>query len=226
MQDVTLRPALSSIEPFDDDSVGPAVHGFLHRPPGPPGRGLVLTHGAGSDCEATILRTLAVAFARAGFTVLRCDLPFRQARASGPPSPATAARDRDGLRRAVDALRPFVAGGISIGGHSYGGRQASMLIAVEPGLAEALLLLSYPLHPPQRPTQWRTEHFRALQTPTLFVHGSRDPFGSLAELNEVRALIPARTDLVPIEGAGHDLTRGEPDLPLSAIVAAFGRVRS
>jgi predicted alpha/beta-hydrolase family hydrolase len=225
MRDVMIRPVLSSIEPFDDASAGPAVHGFLHRPPGPPGRGLVLTHGAGSDCEAPVLLAVATAFASAGFTVLRCDLPFRQARAGGPPSPATAARDRDGLRRAVGALRPFVTGGISLGGHSYGGRQASMLAAEEPGLAEALLLLSYPLHPPRRPTQWRTGHFGALRTPTLFVHGSRDPFGSLAELNEARRLIPTRTELVGVDGAGHDLTRG-PDLPLAAVVEAFGRMRA
>lgn len=226
MPDVTRRPALSSIEPFDDDSVGPAVRGFLHRPPGAPGRGLVLTHGAGSDCDAPVLLAMAVAFARAGFTVLRCDLPFRQARPSGPPWPATAARDRDGLRRAVGALRPFVTGGISLGGHSYGGRQASMLAADEPGIVEALLLLSYPLHPPRRPTQWRTGHFAVLRTPTLFVHGSRDPFGSLAELNEARGLMAAHSDLVPVEGAGHDLTRGASDLPLAAIVQAFGHVRS
>src|SRR6185503_15510029 len=83
--DGAMRAALSSIEPFDDDSAGPAVHGFLHRPAGPPGRGLVLAHGAGSDCEAPLLVAVATAFARAGVTVLRCDLPFRQAYPAGPP---------------------------------------------------------------------------------------------------------------------------------------------
>src|SRR5262245_33125602 len=168
MRGVTIRSALSSVEPFDDDSAGPAVHGFLHRPAGRAERGLVLTHGAGSNCDAPVLVAVAGAFARAGFMVLRCDLPFRQARESGPPSPATAVRDREGLRRAVGALRPFVAGGISLGGHSYGGRQASMLASDDPELAEALLLLSYPLHPPRRPTQWRTEHFPRLRTRALF----------------------------------------------------------
>jgi hypothetical protein len=158
--------------------------------------------------------------------VLRCDLPFRQARAVGPPSPATAARDREGLRRAVAALRPFVSGAVSLGGHSYGGRQASMVAADDSGLVEALLLLSYPLHPPRRPKEWRTQHFPALHTRTLFVHGSRDPFGSLAELNEARRLIPGRTALVSVEGAGHDLAQGGPELPLVAVVQAFGHLRS
>jgi hypothetical protein len=219
-----MRPPLSSIEPFDDDSAGPAVHGFLHRPAGPPERGLVLTHGAGSDCDAPVLVAVAEAFARAGFTVLRCDLPFRQARPTGPPSPATAARDREGLRRAVQALGPFVTGGTSLGGHSYGGRQASMLVADDGGLVDGLLLLSYPLHPPRRPGERRVRHFGSLRTPTLFVHGSRDPFGSIAEMNEARRAIAGRTGLVTVDGAGHDLTRGG-ELPLAAIVQAFRDLR-
>lgn len=218
-----MRSSLSSIEPFDDDAAGPAVRGFLHRPAGPPSRGLVLTHGAGSDCEAPVLVAVAVAFARSGFTVLRCDLPFRQARPVGLPSPATAPRDRDGLRRAVQALRTLVTGGISLGGHSYGGRQASMLAADEPGLVDSLLLLSYPLHPPRRPAAPRTKHFPALRTPTLFVHGSRDPFGRLDELTEAMGSIPAPTALVGVEGAGHDLTRSG-ELPLPAIVRAFAEL--
>ena len=219
-----MRPFLASIEPFDDDSAGPAVHGFLHRPAGPPGRGLVLTHGAGSDCDAAVLVAVAEAFARGGFTVLRCDLPFRQARATGPPTPATAARDREGLRRAVIALRPFVPGTISLGGHSYGGRQASVLVADDGGLVESLLLLSYPLHPPRRPNQRRVQHFAALLTPVLFVHGSRDPFGTIAELNTARRAIPGRTALIAVDGAGHDLMRGG-DLPLATMVKTFGDLR-
>ena len=73
---------------------------------------------------------------------------------------------------------------------------------------EALLLLAYPLHPPRRPSALRTAHFAELRTPALFVHGSRDPFGSLDELEAARQLIPARTALLAVEGAGHDLRGG------------------
>lgn len=218
------KPPLFSIEPFEDDSRGPAVRGMLHRPRGPSTRGLVLTHGAGSDCEAPLLQALASAFALAGVTVLRCDLPFRQARPVGPPLPVTAARDRDGLRRAVGALRSLVDGRVSLGGHSYGGRQASVLLAEEPALVDTLLLLSYPLHPPRRPRELRTEHFSALRTPALFVHGSRDPFGSVAQLSKAIERIPARTRLLAVEGVGHDLGRGGPDTPTTSIVAVFRRL--
>ncbi len=94
-----------------------------------------------------------------------------------------------------------------LGGHSYGGRQASILAAETPGLADRLLLLSYPLHPPRKPAQLRTAHFPNLRTPALFVHGSRDPFGTIEELETAITLIPARTQLLEIEGAGHDLGR-------------------
>jgi predicted alpha/beta-hydrolase family hydrolase len=221
-----MRGTLSSVEPFDDDSAGPAVHGFLHRPAGPVARGLVLTHGAGSDCDAPVLVAVAEAFARGGLAVLRCDLPFRQARASGPPSPASATRDREGLRRAVTALRPFVPGPIALGGHSYGGRQASLVAADDAGLVDALLLLSYPLHPPRRPRERRVQHFPALRTPVLFVHGSRDPFGGVAELDEARRAIPGRNELFTVSGAGHDLMPAGPGLPLVEIVRAFDALRA
>jgi len=92
-----------------------------------------------------------------------------------------------------------------LGGVSYGGRQASMLVAAEPILVEALLLLSYPLHPPGRPAQLRTAHFASLQTPVLFISGTCDAFGTEEELRTAIKLIPARAKLIAIEGAAHGL---------------------
>jgi predicted alpha/beta-hydrolase family hydrolase len=213
------------VEAFEAVAPGqPAVRGLLHRPARPSGDGLVLTHGAGGNRDAPVLATLAIALAARGLAVLRCDLPYRQERPKGPPPAAGAARDREGLRQAVLALRRLASARLHLGGLSYGGRQASMLAAAEPGLADGLLLLSYPLHPPGRPSELRTAHFRALRTPALFVHGSADPFGSIEEIEAARALISAATTLVVVEG-GHDLgfsrpTRRAPDLT-DRIVAAF-----
>ena len=166
---------------------------------------MVLTHGAGSNARAPLLVALAETFSAAGFTVLRCDLPYRQARHWGPPGPGDATRDRAGLKNAVAALQATTPGSVYLAGHSYGGRQSSMLCAEEPGLVPALLLLSYPLHPPRKPEQQRTQHLPSLRTPSLFVHGTRDPFGSIRELEQALKMIPARTKLVAVEGAGHDL---------------------
>ena len=171
------------------------VRGFLHEPEHPNGDGLVITHGAGANSDTTLLKALAEAFANAGVVTLRC----------GPPFPAQAARDREGLRRAVEALREIAGRKVFLGGHSYGGRQASMLAAEEPDVADALLLLSYPLHPPHKPQELRTGHFGSIQIPALFVHGTRDTFGTTDEMRAALALIPARTDLAIVEKAGHSL---------------------
>ena len=182
-----------------------AVRGTLHAPARAADQGLVLTHGAGSSSDSPLLVALAEALASRGLAVLRCDLPFRQARTHGPPSPGGAARDRAGLRAAVEALARTGPRRVSVGGHSYGGRQASLLAAEDPTLARALLLLAYPLHPPGRPGELRVSHFPRLRTPALFVHGTADPFGSVAELRGAIALIPAPTTLHLEPGVGHDL---------------------
>jgi predicted alpha/beta-hydrolase family hydrolase len=234
----------ANIRAFVDNSVDPPVRGFLHTPTAPNNSALVLTHGAGSNANAPLLVALAETFSASGFTVLRCDLPYRQTRSFGPPGPGDAARDRAGLKNAITAAKkmataiertitdggaPLLAdfarsgnrkdaegggcdpdqskkyGNVYLGGHSYGGRQSSMLCAEEPDLVAGLLLLSYPLHPPRKPEQQRTQHLPNLRTPTLFIHGTRDPFGSIAEMEQALKMIPAKTKLIAIEGTGHDL---------------------
>ena len=202
---MTVNVVDRSFAEFRDDSLNPAVRGFLHSPANPNGDALVVTHGAGSDSTASLLVAIAEAFADHGYVVLRCNLPFRQQRRFGPPFPGNAERDRAGLRNAIAGLRKKVAGRIFLGGHSYGGRQATMLCAGERELAPGLLLLSYPLHPPRKPEQLRIQHLPNLHTPSLFVHGTRDPFGSVDEMTSALRLVPAKTELMAIEGAGHDL---------------------
>jgi len=228
-----------SIRAFADNAAEPKVRGYLHIPETPNGNALILTHGAGSNAQAPLLVALAETFSKSGFTILRCDLPYRQARSYGPPGPADAARDRAGLKNAIAAIKKILDGDYSrdqtsgapplsrslrqggdfdsrqrklrifLSGHSYGGRQCSVLCAElskqEPDLVAGLLLLSYPLHPPRKPEQQRTQHLPDLRTPTLFVSGTRDPFGSIEELGRAIKMIPAKTKLVAIEGAGHDL---------------------
>lgn len=169
---------------------------------------MVLTHGAGGNANAPLLVAVAKELARLGMVVDRYNLPFRQARSSGPPRPADAARDREGLREAAAQLRAEFGGRVYLGGHSYGGRQASMLAAEDPAVCDGLLLQSYPLHPPGKPEQPRTAHLPKLAAPSLFVHGSKDPFGTIEEMEAALALIPAQREMYVVQGAGHDLGRG------------------
>jgi uncharacterized protein len=217
---------MTVVDAFYDGSFG--VRGSIHRPERNARGGLVLTHGAGANSNTSLLIAMAEAFAGAGFTVLRFDLPFRQTRRFGPPRPGEGERDREGLRSAVGAMRKLGCARIFLGGHSYGGRQATMLCAEERDLASGLLLLSYPLHPPRKPAQLRVQHFPRLQVPALFVHGTRDPFGSIEEMTSALKMIPAKTELLKVDGAGHDLgfkgkaIRGElPEVVLTAFQALF-----
>ena len=190
---------------------GPGVRGYLHRPTtGEAAQALVMTHGAGSNAKAPMLVTIAEALSARGWLVLRCDLPYRQRRPGGPPRPAEAAGDRQGLREAIALVRPMLRPGrrVVLGGHSYGGRQASMLLAEEPQVADALLLCSYPLHPPGRPDQLRTQHLGKITVPVLFVHGTKDPFGSPEEMRTAAKLVK-QPRIHFIEGAGHDLNKGK-----------------
>jgi uncharacterized protein len=196
----------STVSTFVDERDGEApVRGFLHEPE----RGwrdvLALTHGAGGNCQALLLVSLAEALTAEGVAVLRFDLPFRQLRPHGPPSPASATRDQEGIRRAVALLRARAGGRVFAGGQSYGGRQTTMAAAGEPSRVDGLLLLSYPLHPPGQPVRLRTAHFSAVRAPSLFVSGTRDPFGSVEELTAAIALVAGRTELVTVPDAAHGL---------------------
>jgi predicted alpha/beta-hydrolase family hydrolase len=206
---------MSNYQEFRDQT----VQGFLHRAGSD---WLILTHGAGTNCSAPLLVALANAFCESGVSVLRCDLPFRQMRPNGPPPRGSAERDQQGLSAAVASVRAQTLGRVYLGGHSYGGRQASMLAADQPGLVDGLLLLSYPLHPPQRPLESRTAHFPQLQTPALFVSGARDGFATSEELVAALKMIPGPTELLTVPGAGHELRnkRTQNELP-AKIVETF-----
>jgi len=220
---------MTVIQSFSETSSDPPVRGLLHRPESASGDSLILTHGAGGNAQMALLVALAEAFAGAGLAVLRCELPFRQQRPYGPPRPGDAARDRENLKHAVGAMRKLLPGRLFLGGQSYGGRQASMLVAEQPvneekQLADGMLLLSYPLHPPSRPDQPRTQHLPKIEVPVMFVHGTHDPFGTIDEIESARKLISARNLLLPVEGAGHDLgfkgKKKREELP-AAVLAAF-----
>lgn len=204
-------------EPFETA----LIRGVVHFPENESGDAIVLTHGAGSNAASPLLVRLARAFCGNGHLVIRYDLPFRIA--GRPPGPASGERDREGVLAAMAKARDMVRGRVIAGGHSYGGRQTSMLAAERPGAADGLLLLSYPLHPPKKPDQKRTAHFPNLQTPALFVHGASDPFGSVEELRAALALIPAHTDLLAVEGAAHDLKRA-PDLAADILTRLYAAV--
>lgn len=102
-----------------------------------------------------------------------------------------------------------------------------MLAASDPSVADGLLLLSYPLHPPEKLEQLRTAHFPSLRTAAIFVSGDRDGFGTREELEQALKAIPARTELLMVPGAGHELitAKNRAELPKRVVESFLGFVR-
>ncbi len=199
----------------DLDDIG----GVAHRPQGRPTGTVALTHGAGGNRDSPMLVTVCEEWARRGWLAVRYNLPYRRRRPKGPPSGAAA--DLAGILEAVAAVRALADGPVIAGGHSYGGRLTSMAVA-DHGLGlDVLTLFSYPLHPPGKPEKARTEHLPRIAVPTVFTHGTADPFGTLAELQPAAALIPAATAIVEVTGARHDLKSKALDVPVLAVEAAL-----
>jgi uncharacterized protein len=143
-------------------------------------RAVLLAHGAGADMHAATLTTVADALADAKVPTLRFNFPYRAGGRRGPDRPPVL---EAAVREAVDELTrrtKLPHDRLVLGGRSMGGRICSIVAADTSALG--LVLLGYPLHPPGKPTQLRVDHFARLRMPTLFVSGTRDAFGTPAEL--------------------------------------------
>lgn len=203
------------------------IAGLAHQPDGTPQGVVVLTHGAGGNRDSKLLQQVCDEWARRGWLAIRYNLPYRRRRPKGPPS-GSAAADQAGIVEAIEYCRGLADGPLIAGGHSYGGRQTSMVVA---GPAARLVkiavltLFSYPVHPPGKPERPRTAHLPDITVPTVFTHGTSDPFGTIAEVHDAAALISAATEVVEISGARHDLGSKSLDVPALAVSAALRLAR-
>ncbi len=172
--------------------------------------GLVLTPGASAGRNHSGLVAIDEAVGHTGRAVARIEFPGQAAgkRRTDPPSVCT-----ETVRTATAALAGELhvrTTRIGVGGRSFGGRMCSMAVAEGLPVA-ALVLVSYPLHPPGRPDRLRTEHFARLDVPCLFVSGRRDAFASPAELERETDAIPGAVSRVFVEG-DHSLRRSESEV--------------
>ena len=196
------------------------IAGIAHEPDGKAKGAVVLTHGAGGSRESPLLKKICDEWARRGWLAVRYNLPYRQRRPKGPPS-GSATKDQAGVVEAIALAHTLTKGPVIAGGHSYGGRMTSMVIADQAATVDVLTLFSYPLHPPGKPERARTDHLPRITVPTVFTHGTADPFGALDELRPAAALIPAPTEIVVVAGARHDLGSKTLDVPALAVDAAL-----
>ena len=179
-------------------------------------KALLLTPGAGADRNQAALVALDDALTAKKLVVERMDFPYRLAGRKAPDRPPVLL---EAVREGAAALREktnFQQRSIALGGRSMGGRICSM--AVADGLpAAALVLISYPLHPPGKPKDLRTGHFSSIAVPCLFISGTRDAFGTPDELTKATKLINADVTHVWIDGGDHGLRKKD-----SQVVDAVG----
>jgi predicted alpha/beta-hydrolase family hydrolase len=136
--------------------------------------------------------------------VARMDFPYRKAGRRAPDRPPVLLKAVVDEAQALATAARCPAAAVALGGRSMGGRMCSMAVAA--GLpAAALILISYPLHPPGRPERLRTEHFPNLSLPCLFVSGTRDTFGTPEELTAASATITGPVTHRWIEGRDHGM---------------------
>jgi predicted alpha/beta-hydrolase family hydrolase len=187
------------------------------RPPArPPLVGLLLTPGAGADRTQAALVAVDEAVTATGRAVRRVDFPYRRAGRRAPDRAPVLVATVVAETEALAAELGVAPADLAIGGRSMGGRMCSM--AAAEGLAVgALVLISYPLHPPGRPEKLRTDHFGSLTVPCLFVSGTRDAFATPDELTEATAAIVGPVTTVWIEGGDHGL-RGKDGPVAQAVV--------
>ncbi len=183
--------------------------------PGKPPAGLVVTPGASAGRGQSGLVAIDEALAAKGIVVERVEFPSQAAGKRRTDSSAVCIAT---VRQAAGALASRLGvsvGRIAVGGRSFGGRMSSMAVAEGLG-ARALVLVSYPLHPPGKPDQLRTSHFPDLEVPCLFVSGRRDAFATPAELERETAAIPGAVTVAFVDG-DHGLRKAEGEA--AAIVA-------
>ena len=164
-------------------------------------RAVLLAHGAGADMNAATLTTVADALAAAKIPSLRFNFPYKSAGRRGPDRPPVL---EAAVREAVAELSArtnLPTDRLVVGGRSMGGRICSMIAAEDGALGVALL--GYPLHPPGRPETLRIDHFPELRMPVLFASGTRDAFGSPAELQKYAKKIKGTVTFHWIDTADH-----------------------
>jgi uncharacterized protein len=176
----------------------------------------LFAHGAGGAMDTAFMNIVASGLAERGIRVVRFEFPYMAARRT---SNKRGAPDRqpvllDTFRQAVEEHGG--GGKVVVGGKSMGGRMASM-IADEVG-ARGLLVFGYPFHPPGKPAQTRTAHLEQLRTPSLILQGTRDAFGTPADV-AAYTLSPA-IRIEWLQGGDHSLKGKVPE----AIEAAAGYI--
>lgn len=203
----------SLVVPVGGAPAGASVTALVYAAATPAvGATLILAHGAGAGQQSAFMTDFARALSSLGVDVVTFNFPYIEQRRRIPDrAPVLEACFRAAIDR-VRAAVPSAREALFIGGKSMGGRIATQVAAADPDLPIAgLVLLGYPLHPPGKPEQRRDKHLPDIRRPMMFVHGTRDAFGTPAELGaSLDGLHPAPS-LHLVEGGDHSFKLARKD---------------
>jgi predicted alpha/beta-hydrolase family hydrolase len=161
---------------------------------------LILAHGAGAGQRSRFMVGFANALAALGVETITFNFPYTEQKRRLPDRRPVL----EACYRAVIDAFGSTADRLFIGGKSMGGRIATQVAAADPERPIAgLVLLGYPLHPPGRPSERRDAHLPAVGRPMLFIQGSRDGFGTPAELTPALASVSPSATLHVVTGGDH-----------------------
>ena len=179
--------------------------------------GVVLFPGAGSSASHASLVSLEEALSP--LPVARIDFPYRRAGKSFPDkTPVLLECVRNEVRAFAEQLGVQTSQ-LLIGGRSMGGRMCSMAVADEadPLHVAALVLMSYPLHPPKKPENLRTEHLPRITVPILCVSGTKDNFGTPEELESAFSVAPAHVQWHWVQNGRHELAKADAEIAITVL---------
>ena len=172
-------------------------------------KGLLLAPGAGASRDHPTLTAIEAKVAP--MPVSRMDFPYRKAGRKAPDRAPVLVQSVVDEAAALAKRAKIKPASIAMGGRSMGGRMCSMAVA-EGLAAAALVLLAYPLHPPGKPDKLRIEHLPQLDLPVLVLSGTKDPFGSPAELEQHFGVVPGPVTFEWLDGAGHEWKRRDEEV--------------
>ena len=200
-------------------AAGAATSALVYAAGAPAGMTFVLGHGAGAGQHSPFIVGFAHALAGRGVDVVTFNFLYTE---QGRKLPDRAPLLESCYRAVIEAVRARIGPdrhALFIGGKSMGGRIATQVAAADAGIAIAgLILLGYPLHPPGQPERLRDAHLAAVKRPMLFVQGSRDAFGTPAELEPVLAALVPPPTLHVVDGGDHSFKRSRSDKAAQAAI--------
>ena len=165
---------------------------------------MLLGHGAGADQTSNFMVSFSEALQARGIDVVTFNFLYTE---QGRRAPDRNDKLESCYRAAIAAVRDesrLKQNRLMIGGKSMGGRIASQVAAGGVEELAGLVFLGYPLHPPGKPDQLRSEHLSKIGKPMLFVQGARDPFGTPDELRPIVKKLKA--SLYAVEGGDHSFS--------------------